>query len=181
MGTDEQDSPSFPSPEEVARMAAAQASVSGAGREPKDVLAGEDDTEVFTKGFCHALALELHQAFTEAGRPAEFVYLASKGHEFIASHVLVKSGDAYFDARFGPQSENEVLERWSENSDGKLRPVKHEGWLTHPADGPPGITPSHTCLGFRIEPDYFNSARERAARFISRNRAKFGLTEDVAE
>ena len=37
-------------------MVAVEQSKSARAREPEDVLAMEDDTEVFTKGFCHALA-----------------------------------------------------------------------------------------------------------------------------
>jgi hypothetical protein len=140
-------------------------------------LAMSNDTEVFSKGFCHALALELHQAFTEVGRPAAFVYLASKGHEYLAAHVLVESGGAYYDARFGPQTEMQVLARWSAKAEAKLRPVKHEGWLTDPAEAPPGITSSCTYLGLRIGPAYFRAARARAKHFIAKNRPKFGLVD----
>jgi hypothetical protein len=175
MGTEDHDLPQFPLPEDVVRMVVVEQSKSARAREPEDVLAMEDDTEVFTKGFCHALALELHRVFRAAGRPAAFVYLASKDHECLASHVLLESGGAYYDARFGPQTETEVIECWSAKTDGKLRPVMHDGWLTHPAESPPGIVSSCTCLGLRIGPAYFAPARERAARFIERNRPKFGL------
>lgn len=170
--------PQFLSPEDVERMAVAQPSTSAVAREPEDVLAKSGDTSAFTKGFCHAMALELHRAFAEIGRQAGFVYLASRDHEYLASHVLVESGGNYYDARFGPQTEKQVLERWSAITDSKLRAVKHEGWLTDPAEGPPGITSSCTYLGLRIGPAYFGAARQRAALFIARNRAKFGLPED---
>ena len=129
------------------------------------------DVEFFKKGACHALALELHDAFVAAGKTAEFYYFPNADHPGIAEHVVVKSRDGYFDVDFGPQSEDGIIARWKEKTAGHLKRVDNPGWLCCLKRG----SQSDSYLALHVVPEHLEEMRNRARAFIQQHKAKFGL------
>lgn len=121
---------------------------------------------IFTKGACHAFALELADHFLETrGRKVE-IYYCFTSHESTAQHVFVMDGDRYWDVS-GPHSCHEIAQKWANSDTSKLRKVPNLGWLTKPN---PNYLPNTSFLGLCVTPDFLDKARQKAHAFIaSRN------------
>ena len=141
-------------------------------RNPQDTLRELDQT-LFKKGACHALALELLQEFKAAGRKAELWYLPNREAEDVAEHVMVKTSDGFFDADFGPQTEDAVVAVWTPKGTGRPMPVSSLDDVQSPQPVP--SSQIHSRLGLRLDPDFLPEARRRARFFIAANRSSFGL------
>src|SRR5690242_7747349 len=83
---------------------------------------------LFTKGACHAFAIELSDHFRSTGETPELVYVASE-HSAIARHVLVNTGGSYWDVS-GSHSLEEVADQWAESDQSRIHLVGHVGWIT---------------------------------------------------
>jgi hypothetical protein len=135
------------------------------------------DERFFREGGCHAFALELYTAFERAGRNAEYCYLASKEHEYIAEHVLVDSDGRFFDVSLGPQSAADVIDRWRAKTEAVIRKVEHVGWISRPSE----YSSMHSFLRLDIEPSWLNRARERAREYIDKNASIYGLQKSSTQ
>jgi hypothetical protein len=139
------------------------------GRNAESIWALPDE-RFFGEGGCHALALEIAGELSERGRKTEFWFLSSKQHHALAEHVVVKCDNQFFDIN-GPQTEEELIARWSAKTADAVTPVEHPGWISKPTRG----TTERSHLGLWIEPTWLEKARARARNFIEANRAKLGL------
>lgn len=136
------------------------------GDEYQQFLQSEDDVFVFSKGACHAFALELAHWFQTNGHPATICYIA-KDHPTIARHVVTKAGGFFWDV-FGKHTQAELARKWANDDLSRIQSVGHVAWIS---DG--HYTPNTSYLGLFVAPDFLAHARERARNHIQTHASTF--------
>ena len=131
-------------------------------------LSQQDHEFIFTKGACHALALELEIHFQNLGVcNAEIHYCAD--HADLARHVYVYANGKCWDAT-GASSVDLIAAKWTDSDVTRLNPLKAKGWIICQGTG----RPEHTSwLGMHVNPDFMEKARQLARIYISNNPDKF--------
>jgi hypothetical protein len=136
------------------------------GDDYQQFLQYEDDVFVFSKGACHAFALELEQWFQSNGHEVAIFYISSE-HPELAKHVVTKAGGLFWDV-FGNRTYAELAHKWAKDDISRIRLVQHVGWISAEND-----TPNTSYLGLLVAPDFLTAARQRARTYIQTHASTF--------